>query len=58
MHSFINSYSVYNQVKMSRENKEKITSISEWGAYEYNIMQFGLCNAPTTFQKVVKLELK
>lgn len=34
-------------------DKEKTTFISEWGAYTYNVMSFGLYNAPTTFQKVV-----
>jgi hypothetical protein len=38
---------------MEKEDKEKIAFILEWGAYVYNVMPFGLCNAPTTFQKVV-----
>jgi hypothetical protein len=54
MYSFIDSYSGYNQVKMSKKNKENISSIMEWDAYAYNIMPFGLCNVPTTFQKAVK----
>jgi hypothetical protein len=38
---------------MAEENKEKIALISKWGAYAYNVMPFGLCNVPTTYQKVV-----
>jgi hypothetical protein len=38
---------------MAKEDKEKTTFIFEWGAYAYNIMPFRLCNAPSTFQKVV-----
>jgi hypothetical protein len=37
MYSFMDGYSGYNQVKMSEENKEKMTFISKWGAYEYNV---------------------
>lgn len=53
MYSFMDGYNGYNQVKMAKENKEKIAFISEWGAYAYNVMPYGLCNAPTTYQKVV-----
>ncbi len=53
MYSFMDGYSGYNQVKMAEEDKGKTSFIFEWGAYAYNIMPFGLCNVPTTFQKVV-----
>jgi hypothetical protein len=53
MYSFMDGYSGYNQVKMAKEDKEKITFILKWGAYAYNIMPFGLCNALATFQKLV-----
>jgi hypothetical protein len=49
----MDGYSGYNQVKMVEENKKKTSFISEWGAYAYNSMPFGLCNAPTTFQKLI-----
>jgi hypothetical protein len=49
----MDGYSGYNQVKMVEENKKKTSFISKWGAYAYNIMPFGLCNAPTTFQKLI-----
>jgi hypothetical protein len=58
MYSFMDGYSGYNQVKMVEKDREKIEFISKWGAYAYNIMQFGLCNAPTTFQKVVTKTFK
>ncbi len=57
MYSFMDGYNDYNQVKMAEENKEKIAFISNWGAYA-NIMPFGLCNAPTTFQKVMTKSFK
>jgi hypothetical protein len=38
---------------MAEENKEMIALISKWEAYAYNVMPFGLCNVPATYQKVV-----
>jgi hypothetical protein len=38
---------------MVKENWEKIAFILKWGAYAYNVIPFGLCNALATFQKVV-----
>jgi hypothetical protein len=49
----MDGYSGYNQVKMAEINKEKNIFISKWGAYAYNVMSFGLCNVPATFQKVI-----
>jgi hypothetical protein len=45
-------------MKMAKEDKKKMSFISEWGTYAYNVMSFGLCNALTTFQKVVTLTFK
>ncbi len=53
MYSFMDGYNGYNQVKMAEEDKVKMTFILEWGTYTYNVMPFGLCNALTTFQKVI-----
>jgi len=58
MYSFMNGYSRYNQVNMVEEDKEKTSFIFEWGTYAYNVTPFGLCNAPTTFQKVVTQTFK
>jgi hypothetical protein len=58
MYSFMDGYSNYNQAKMAKENKEKTTFNFKWVAYAYNVMPFGLCNAPATFQKVVTKAFK
>jgi len=58
LYSFMDGYNGYNQFKMAKEDKDKTTLILEWGAYAYNVMPFGLCNAPTTFQKVVTKTFK
>jgi hypothetical protein len=49
----MDGYNGYNEVKMVEEDKRKTVFILEWGAYAYNVMPFGLCNVPITFQKVV-----
>jgi hypothetical protein len=54
----MDGYNNYNQVKMAKKDKENTTFISKWGAYAYNLMPFGLCNALATFQKVVTKTLK
>ena len=39
----------YWQVEVKEEDKEKTTFITKFGLYEFNIMLFELCNAPSTF---------
>jgi len=59
MYSFMDGYNGYNQVKILEEDKEKMTFISKWGAYKYNVnMPFGLCNVPSTFQKAITKTFK
>ncbi len=58
MYYFMDGYSGYNQAKMAEKDKEKTIFILEWGAYAYNVMPFGLCNALTIFQKVVTKTFK
>ncbi|CAB5185100.1 unnamed protein product [Rhizophagus irregularis] len=48
----------YHQVEMTEEDKEKTAFICSQGLFEYNVMPFGLKNAPGTFQRLMDEILK
>ena len=50
MYSFLDGFSGYNQISMA-EDIEKIAFITEWGAFAYTVMSFGLANGPADFSK-------
>ncbi|KAL2652109.1 hypothetical protein R1flu_020237 [Riccia fluitans] len=53
MYSFMDGFSDYNQVSVAKRDREKTAFITEWGAFAYRVMPFGLKNAPFSFQRVV-----
>jgi hypothetical protein len=55
MYYFVDGYNSYNQVKMAKEDKDKTTFISKWGAYAYNIYFLGYV---MPFQKVITKTFK
>ena len=48
----------YWQVEMREEDKSKTAFISRNGTYKFNVMPFGLCNAPGTFQRCMDTVLR
>ncbi len=51
--SFLDGFSSYNQVRIAPEDQDKMTFTYPWGTFAYNVLPFGLCNAPATFQWAV-----
>ena len=48
----------YWQVAMDASTQEKAAFVTPSGLYEWNVMPFGLCNAPSTFERLMELVLK
>ena len=58
MYSFIDGFSIYHQVRIMKEDRHKMTFITEWGCYQYTVMPFGLKNAPAIFSRIIVSSFK
>ena len=48
---FLDGYYGYNQISIALEDQEKTTFTCPYGTFAFRRMPFGLCNAPTTFER-------
>jgi hypothetical protein len=52
--SFLDAYSGYNQIKLKKEDEEKIAFITPYDIFCYQVMPFGLKNAEATYQRMMQ----
>ncbi|XP_074327488.1 uncharacterized protein LOC141665400 [Apium graveolens] len=53
MLSFMDDFSVYNQIKIQKDDTRKVSFITEFGICCYLVMAFGLKNAGATYQRLM-----
>ena len=51
--SFMDGFLSYNQIRMASEDMEKITFLTMWGTFCYNVMPFALKNVGATYQRAM-----
>lgn len=51
--SKIDLFKAYFHIPIAEEDKKKTAIITPFGLYEFNVMSFGLRNAPSTFQRFI-----
>lgn len=56
--STLDLQSEYWQLEVSEKDRPKTAFVTKYGPFEYRKMPFGLCNAPSTFERCMELILK
>lgn len=55
--STLDLLSGYWQVEVTAEDREKTAFVTQDSLFEFNVMPFGLCNGPATFQRLMDIVL-
>ena len=55
IYSTIDLQSAFMQLELEAVDRHKTAFITKYGLFEYLLMPFGLCNAPSTFQRCMEL---
>ena len=58
MHSFIDGFSGYHQVRIAKEDCYNTIFAMEWGCYQYMVIPFGIKNASAIFSIIVVASFK
>ena len=53
IYSFMDGFSRYHQIRITKEDRHKKIFAAEWGCFQYTVMPFGLKNAPAIFSRIV-----
>ena len=56
--STLDGASAYWSIPISEEDRKKTAFITPRGQFEFNVMPFGLCNAPATYHRAIDNALK
>ena len=51
--SFLDAFSVYNEIRMHPKDESKTSFMAEFASYCYKFMPFGLKNAGATYQRLM-----
>ena len=57
-YSTLDGASAYWSIPIKEADREKTSFITPRGQFEFNVMPFGLCNAPATYQRAIDSALK
>jgi len=52
-YSFTYGFFIYHHIQIAKEYMKNNTFNIEWGSFFYNVMLFGLKNAPTVFSRII-----
>ncbi len=57
-YSFLDGYTTYHQISIAREDKYNITFVTNWGAFIWKVMPFGVKNGPPTYHRIMTKTLR